>query len=216
MRGGARLYTMQELLDGYRAKTFSPVEIAKTLIEKAKTHHDLNAFITITEEIALKQAEIAEKKWQLGEAGALEGIPISYKDNIHTKGITTTSGSKVDENFIPDNNADVVRALNQAGAVMIGKNNLDEYAFGITNDNPFYGAAKNPWQTDFMSGGSSGGSAVAVAAGLSVAAMGSDTGGSIRIPAASCGLVGLKPTYGLLSGKGITPVAWSLDTPSPI
>src|SRR5699024_9928726 len=116
---------------------------------------DLNAFITVTEEIALQQAAIAEKRWALGEAGRLEGIPLNYKDNIHVKDIPATSGSQIDREFVPSEHADVVRSMNQEGAVMIGKGNLHEFAFGITNNNPFYGPSKNPWNTNVISGGSS-------------------------------------------------------------
>lgn len=215
-KGEYHLYSIQELLQGYQQKKFSPVEIAESYIEKAKQNSDLNAFISITEEVALQQAKISEMKWQLGEAGRLEGIPLSYKDNIHTKGIASTSGSKIDRNFIPQENATIIESMNQAGAIMIGKNNMHEFAFGITNNNPFYGPAKNPWNKEHTSGGSSGGSAVAVLADLAVASLGTDTGGSVRIPAASCGLVGLKPTYGMLSSKGLTPISWTLDHPGPI
>ncbi len=210
------MYSIQELLDGYQRKKFSPVEITQNYIEKAKQNSNLNAFISITEDTALQQAKISEMKWQLGEVGQLEGIPLSYKDNIHTKGIASTSGSKIDQNFNPEKNASIIEAMNQAGAVMIGKNNMHEFAFGITNNNPFYGPAKNPWNPQLISGGSSGGSAVAVLAGLSVASLGTDTGGSIRIPAASCGLVGLKPTYGMLSNEGLTLISQTLDHPGPI
>lgn len=210
------MYSVTALLEGYRTKQFSPVEIAKGYIEKAKQHSDLNAFISITEDFALQQAKISELKWQLGETGPLEGVPLSYKDNLHTKGVASTSGSKIDQNFVPEKNAGVIEAMHGAGAVMIGKNNMHEFAFGITNNNPFYGPAKNPWNTELTPGGSSGGSAVAVLAGLSAASLGTDTGGSVRIPAASCGLVGLKPTHGLISGQGVTPISWSLDHPGPI
>lgn len=210
------MFSISELLNGYKKKEFSPVEITKKYIERAKKLRNLNAFISLTEDVAMEQAKIAEIKWKLGDAGCLEGIPFSYKDNIHTKGVVSTSGSKVDRKFVPDKNADIVRRLNQEGAIMIGKNNMHEFAFGITSNNPFYGPARNPWDTSLTPGGSSGGSAVAVAAGLSIASIGTDTGGSVRIPAASCGLVGLKPTFGLLSSKGITPISWSIDHPGPI
>lgn len=210
------MYSIKELLDGYAKKQFSPVEITEQYIERAKQQEDLNAFILITEEIAHKQAKIAETKWQLGLAGKLEGIPLSYKDNIHTKGVTSTSGSKIDENFVPEKDAQMIHTMNKEGAVMVGKNNMHEFAFGITNNNPFYGPAKNPWNTELSPGGSSGGSAVSVLANSSVASLGTDTGGSVRIPAASCGLVGLKPTYGVLSGEGLTPISQSLDHPGPI
>lgn len=205
------MYTIQALLDGYAKREFSPIEITREYVERAKENVDLNAFITITEDIALKQAEIAEKRWRLGEAGQLEGIPLAYKDNLYTKGVPTTSGSLIDRDFVPTEHAGIIRTLNREGAVMIGKTNMHEFAFGITNNNPFYGPAKNPWHTAFISGGSSGGSAVATAADLCVASIGTDTGGSVRIPASCCGLIGLKPTHGLLDASGVTHISWHLD-----
>lgn len=210
------MYTIKELLAGYGSKEFSPVEVTRQYVEQTKKTEHLNAFITVTEEIAMKQAEIAEKRWLMGEAGPLEGIPLSYKDNYHTKNVLSTSGSKVDKDFVPKKHAVLVEASNQAGAVMIGKTNMHEFAFGITNNNPFYGPARNPWNPDYIPGGSSGGSAVSVLANSSVASLGTDTGGSIRIPASCCGLVGLKPTKGLLSTEGVTPISPNLDQTGPI
>lgn len=210
------MYSINELLIGYEKKAFSPVEIAKYYLEKANKHKDLNAFIRITEEIALKQAEISEKRLAAGQAGLLEGIPLSYKDNIYVKGIPATSGSFVDRELVPLTDASIVHILQQQGAVMTGKTNMHEFAFGITNNNPFYDPARNPWNPDYISGGSSGGSAVSVAAGLSAGSIGTDTGGSVRIPASCCGLTGLKPTYGLLDTKGVTPISGSLDHTGPI
>lgn len=210
------MYSIQELLEGYKKKQFSPVEITKQYVKKAKQKQSLNALISITEETALQQAEIAERKWQLGNPGRLEGIPLTYKDNFHTKGIASTSGSKIDRNFTPEKSAAVVDSLSKAGGVMIGKNNMHEFAFGITSNNPFYGPVRNPWNTDYTPGGSSGGSGVAVLAGLSVASLGTDTGGSVRIPAASCGLIGLKPTNGLLSQQNTTLISQILDHPGPL
>lgn len=210
------MHTISELLDGYAQKKFSPVEIISQYLERAKKNSDLNAFITVTEEYALQQARISEQRWQMGEQGVLEGIPISYKDNIFTKGVRTTSGSFIDREFVPTKHAPIVDRLNQVGTVMIGKTNMHEFAFGITNNNPFYGSAKNPWNKAYISGGSSGGSAVSVAADLCVASIGTDTGGSIRIPSSCCGLVGLKPTQNLLDGSGTVPISWSLDHLGPI
>lgn len=210
------MFTIKELLNGYKKKEFSPVEITKQYVERANKHKDLNAFVTITEDVALEQAKIAEQKWQMNDAGRLEGIPLSYKDNIYTKNVRTTSASKVDENFVPNEHADIIKRLNNDGAVMVGKNNMHEFAFGITSNNPFYGAVKNPWNTELIPGGSSGGSAVSVATYSSVGSIGTDTGGSIRIPAAMCGLVGLKPTQDLLPKKGFTNISWSLDHSGPI
>lgn len=210
------MYSIKELLDGYEKKKFSPTEITKQYLERAKKNQNLNAMITITEELAMQQAKISEQKWQMKNPGFLEGIPLTYKDNFYTKGIPSTSGSKIDQNFIPDQNASLIEIMNQKGGIMIGKNNMHEFAFGITSNNPFYGPVKNPWNEKLTPGGSSGGSGVAVLTGMSIASLGTDTGGSVRIPAASCGLVGLKPTHGLLSQQGITPLSWTLDHPGPI
>src|SRR5690625_431377 len=210
------MYTIKQLLDGYEKKEFSPVEITQQYLERAKKHESLNAFVTVTEEIALEQAKIAEQKWQMKENGKLEGIPLSYKDNIYTKNVRTTSASKIDEDFVPKENAVIIDTLNKEGAVMVGKNNMHEFAFGITSNNPFYGPVKNPWNEALISGGSSGGSAVSVATYSSVSSIGTDTGGSIRIPAAMCGLVGFKPTQGLLANEGFTNISWTLDHSGPI
>lgn len=210
------MYTIKQLLDGYEKKEFSPVEITQQYLERAKKHESLNAFVTVTEEIALEQAKIAEQKWQMKENGKLEGIPLSYKDNIYTKNVRTTSASKIDEDFVPKENAVIIDTLNKEGAVMVGKNNMHEFAFGITSNNPFYGPVKNPWNEALISGGSSGGSAVSVATYSSVSSIGTDTGGSIRIPAAMCGLVGFKPTQGLLAREGFTNISWTLDHSGPI
>src|SRR6202035_4230945 len=143
-------------------------------------------------------------------------IPITLKDNIWTRGIRTTAGSKVLRDFVPTEDATVVRKLARAGAILLGKTNLHEFAYGITNNNAHYGAAHNPWALDRISGGSSGGSAVAIAAGLCVASVGTDTGGSIRIPAAMCGIVGLKPTFGRVSVFGTVPLSPTFDHIGPL
>ncbi|MFK2825281.1 amidase [Bacillus sp. B190/17] len=209
--------TIRELKMGYEKKEFSPVEATKAYLERIHQHQDLNAFITVCADEALKQAEISEKKFLANDfTGMLEGIPLSYKDNLYTKGIRTTSGSKIAENFVPDTNAGAVRALQREGAVNLGKVNLHEYAFGITSNNPFYGPVKNPWNKEYTPGGSSGGSGAAVAASLCAASIGTDTGGSIRIPAASCGIVGLKPTYNLVDASGVTNISWSIDHVGPL
>lgn len=210
------MLSIKEVLDGYRTKNLSPVEVTKEYLKRAKQAESLNAFIQLTEEISLKQAKIAEVRWSMGHAGRLEGVPLSYKDNIFVKGIPATSGSIIDQELVPTKNAPVITTLQNEGAVMVGKTNMHEFAFGITNNNPFYGPARNPFNPDYISGGSSGGSAVSVAAGLSVASIGTDTGGSIRIPASCCGLVGLKPTHGLINNDGVTPISWTLDHIGPI
>lgn len=210
------MMSIKEMLEGYKAKKFSPVEVTREYINRTKRAKALNAFIELTEETALNQAKIAESRWSIGQAGKLEGIPLSYKDNIYVKGIPATSGSIIDRDFVPTENAPVIQKLQNEGAVMIGKTNMHEFAFGITNNNPFYGPARNPWNPDYISGGSSGGSAVSVAANLSAASIGTDTGGSIRIPASCCGLIGLKPTHGLINNSGTTLISWSMDHTGPI
>ncbi|MCR2822789.1 amidase [Lederbergia panacisoli] len=208
--------SIRSLKEGYQKKQFSPVEITKMYLDRIHHLQDLNAYITVTEDIALQQAKIAEKKYLAGQTGILEGIPLSYKDNLNTKGIRTTSGSKVDENFIPNEDAGVVRTLQREGAINLGKVNMHEFAFGITSNNPFYGPVKNPWNKEYTPGGSSGGSGAAVAASLSVASIGTDTAGSIRIPAASCGVIGLKPTHDLVDATGVKHISWTLDHIGPL
>lgn len=210
--------TIKELIQGYKNKHFSPVEVTKAYLNRIKASNPaLNAFITVSEGTALNQAQIAEKKLLAGEdIGALHGVPFSYKDLIDTKGIKTTNGSFVDREQVPAQNAHVVKVLNGSEAINLGKTNLHEYAFGITSNNPFYGPVRNPWDTSLIAGGSSGGSAAAVAANLCLGSVGTDTGGSIRIPASCCGIVGLKPTYGLVSTEGIMPVSWSHDHAGPL
>ncbi|MBS4217529.1 amidase [Bacillus sp. FJAT-49711] len=209
--------SIRSLKEGYEQKHFSPVEVTKMYLDRMDHLQDLNAYITVTEDVALQQAEIAEKKYAANEAsGILEGIPLSFKDNLYTKGIRTTSGSKVDENFIPNEDASVVRTLQTQGAINLGKVNMHEFAFGITSNNPFYGPVKNPWNNEFTPGGSSGGSGAAVAASLSAASIGTDTAGSIRIPAASCGVIGLKPTHGLVDASGVKHISWTLDHIGPL
>ena len=209
--------TIKQMKDGFSRKEFSPVEVTRDYLQRIDDFSELNAFITVTSEQALKQSAIAEQKYLAGEqTGVLEGIPISYKDNIYTKDIRTTSGSKIEENFIPSIDAGIVTKLHHEGAICLGKVNMHEYAFGITSNNPFYGPVKNPWNTDYTPGGSSGGSAVAVAASLSAASVGTDTAGSIRIPAASTGIVGLKPTHGLIDASNVRNISWSLDHVGPL
>lgn len=211
------IVSILSLIEGYRKKEFSPVEITKMYVDRIHQCQDLNAYITVTDEIALNQAEIAEKKYCTNEAtGILEGIPLSYKDNLYTKGIRTTSGSKIDEDFIPKEDAHVVNNLQREGAIQLGKVNMHEFAFGITSNNPFYGPVKNPWNKAYSPGGSSGGSGAAVAAGLGVASIGTDTAGSIRIPATSCGVIGLKPTHGLIQAGGVKHISWTLDHIGPL
>jgi aspartyl-tRNA(Asn)/glutamyl-tRNA(Gln) amidotransferase subunit A len=187
-------------------KKISPDElVAATLSRIERLNPEMRAFITVMKEPP-----------SFAPDGPLRGVPISVKDLYDTKGVRTTAGSKVYESRIPDEDSTVVRKLKEAGAAIIGKANLHEFAFGITTINPHYGIARNPWDRERISGGSSGGSASAVALSLGLASLGSDTGGSIRIPASLCGIVGLKPTYGRVSLRGVVPLAWSLDHPGPM
>src|SRR5580704_2774081 len=178
-------------------KQVSPVELTKLYLSRIeRLNPKLNAFLTVASESALAEAQSAERELIRGKRrGALHGIPVALKDNISTRNLRTTMGSAILRDFVPREDATVVRKLRQAGAILIGKTNLHEFAYGVTSENPHYGAVRNPWNTDRITGGSSGGSAAAVAAGLCAAAIGSDTGGSIRIPSALCGVVGLKPTF---------------------
>jgi len=201
-----------------RKRQLSPVELTKAFLERiARLQPTLNAFITVTPDLALKQARQAEKEIQRGRyRGALHGIPVSIKDLFYTAGIRTTAGSKILRNFVPAENATVVDRMREAGTILLGKTNLHEFAFGATNVNPHYGPVHNPWDLTRISGGSSGGSAVAVSAGLCLASLGTDTGGSIRLPAAACGIVGLKPTFGLVPTRGVIPLSFTLDHVGPL
>jgi aspartyl-tRNA(Asn)/glutamyl-tRNA(Gln) amidotransferase subunit A len=210
--------SITELSEGYRQKMFSPTEITRLSISRIeRLQQDLNAFIHIMAEQALEQARVLENEMLKGEIrGPLHGIPIAVKDMIQTRGIPTTAGSKVLEHWIPDEDAAVITRLKKAGAILIGKANMHEFAMGATSENPHYGTVRNPWDQSKIAGGSSGGSAVAVAAGMSTAALGSDTAGSIRLPSALCGIVGFKPTYGSVSRHGTIPFSWSLDHIGPM
>ncbi len=201
-----------------RRKKISPVELTDAFLERiSRLQPSLNAFITITADLARKQARQAEKEILKGHyRGVLHGIPITLKDLFYTARIRTTGGSKILRNFVPKENAAVVDRLFAAGAVLLGKTNLHEFAYGVTNNNPHYGPTHNPWDLRRVPGGSSGGSAAAVSAGLCVASLGTDTGGSIRIPSAACGVVGLKPTRSLVPLHGVIPLAFSLDHVGPI
>jgi aspartyl-tRNA(Asn)/glutamyl-tRNA(Gln) amidotransferase subunit A len=208
--------SIKELAKDLRDRKFSSVELTQTFLARIKQHQSLNAFITVTEDLALLQAKDADIRIAKGNTASLTGIPMAQKDIFCTKGVLTSCGSKMLDNFIAPYNATVVERLNNAGIVMLGKLNMDEFAMGSSNETSYYGAVKNPWQTDLIPGGSSGGSAAAVAARLSVCATGTDTGGSIRQPAAHCGITGLKPTYGRVSRYGMIAYASSLDQGGPM
>ena len=187
------------------------MELTQALLEKSRSCAGLNAFITLTEEQALEQASHADKLIAKGEGGPLTGIPLVHKDLFCTKGVRTTCGSRILDNFISPYDATLVERLEQAGMVMLGKTNMDEFAMGSSTENSYYGPTRNPWGHERVPGGSSGGSAAAVAARLAPAATGTDTGGSIRQPAALCGLSGIKPSYGRVSRYGMVAFASSLD-----
>ena len=210
--------TIREAAAGLRARRFSAVELANTAMARIERHDaNLRAFITITGEQALEQARQADRELAIGQdRGPLHGIPVGLKDLFSTKGVRTTAGSKVYENFVPERNATVVEKLLAAGAVVMGKLNMHELAYGITSANPHFGPVRNPWNPQHSPGGSSGGSGAAVATQMVFMAMGSDTGGSIRIPASFCGTVGLKPTYGRVSRFGVLPLGFSLDHAGPL
>ena len=210
--------TISELAERLRRRQISPVELTRAALERAAALNGrLNCFITIAEREALAAAAQAERELVVGpHRGPLHGIPYSVKDLYATKGIRTTAGSKVLAEWVPDFDATAVARLKGAGAILIGKCNTSEFAAGPETKNVHYGAAHNPWDERRITGGSSGGSGAAVASGLGVFSLGSDTGGSVRIPAATCGVVGLKPTYGRVSKFGVSTLAWSLDTCGPL
>jgi aspartyl-tRNA(Asn)/glutamyl-tRNA(Gln) amidotransferase subunit A len=210
--------TIREAAAGLRAHRFSAVELATTAISRIERHNpNLRAFITITAEQALDQAREADRELAMGkDRGPFHGIPVALKDLFCTKGVRTTAGSRIHENFVPEINATVVEKLLEGGAVFLGKLNMHELAYGITSANPHFGPVRNPWNPQHSPGGSSGGSGAAVATQMVFMAMGSDTGGSIRIPASFCGTVGLKPTYGRVSRFGVLPLGFSLDHVGPL
>ncbi len=209
--------TLAELATGLAAKDFSSVELTRHFLERIRRHDGtLNSFITVCEEQALAQAAAADAARAAGQAGLLTGVPMAQKDIFCTQGVKTTCASKMLDSFISPYNADVIERSNAAGLVMLGKTNMDEFAMGSSNETSFYGPVKNPWDITRVPGGSSGGSAAAVAARLAPAATGTDTGGSIRQPAALCNLTGLKPTYGRVSRWGMIAFASSLDQAGPM
>jgi aspartyl-tRNA(Asn)/glutamyl-tRNA(Gln) amidotransferase subunit A len=210
--------TIEVLAPMIRSKRLSPVELTRFLLERiSRLQPAINAYITVAADIALSQAKQAEKEIAKGHyRGVLHGIPISIKDLFYTRGIRTTAGSKVLKNFVPTENATVVNRLLESGCILLGKTNLHEFAFGPTNENPHFGPVRNPWDISRISGGSSGGSAASVISAQAIASFGTDTGGSIRIPAAACGCVGFKPTYGRVPVDGVIPLSTTLDHVGPL
>ena len=196
----------------------SPVEIIEAHLSRIRaTEPVLNSFITLLPDAALAAARQAERDIRAGRyRGPLHGIPVGLKDLFNTGGVRTTSGSRIYDTFIPAEDCTVAARFREAGAILLGKLNMHQFAYGPTGENPDYGHMHNPWDPNLVSGGSSGGSGSAAAAGQCTITTGSDTGGSIRIPAALCGIVGLKPTYGRVSRHGLTPLAWSMDHPGPM
>jgi aspartyl-tRNA(Asn)/glutamyl-tRNA(Gln) amidotransferase subunit A len=201
-----------------RARRVSPVELVRACLGRIESQNSvLNAFVTVTAESALQEAHVAEAEMQRGEwRGPLHGIPVAVKDMIDTRGVRTTAASAVYLDRIPDEDAAVVSRLRRSGAILLGKLNMQEFAIGGSSVPSHFGPVRNPWDTSRIAGGSSGGSAAAVAAGLCFAALGTDTGGSVRQPAALCGVVGMKPTYGRVSNLGVLPLAPSLDHVGPL
>ena len=216
--------SIEEVGKLFRKRKLSPVEVTKLMLARIEQlNPKLNAYITVTAELALAQAKKAETELFSSrgrkarrDRGPLHGIPISLKDNIYTADIRTTAGSKILQDFVPKEDAAVVTQLKQAGAILLGKTNMHEFAYGVTSNNPHYGPVRNPWDLSRIPGGSSGGSAAAVAAGLCYGSIGTDTGGSIRIPASLCGIVGLKPTIGRVSVDGTIPLSPRLDCVGPL
>ena len=209
--------TVKQLQLGLARGDYSSVELTRAYLDRIKQLNPrINAFISVTEEQALAQAEDADQLIASGEARPLTGIPLAHKDIFCTDGIATTCGSYMLENFKAPYNANVIEKFNAQHAVMLGKTNMDEFAMGSSNETSYFGAVKNPWNLDCVPGGSSGGSAAAVAASMTPAATGTDTGGSIRQPAALCGISGLKPTYGRVSRYGMIAFASSLDQGGPM
>src|SRR5215470_17709182 len=212
------LRSIAEISELIRRGDVSPVELTRECLDRIEElNSTLNAFIRVTADSALAEAQRTETEIRSGNwRGPLHGIPIALKDLIDTAGVRTTAGSGVFDDRIPSEDADVVKKLKAAGAVLLGKQNLHEFAYGGSSLISHFGLVRNPVNPEFITGGSSGGSAAAVASGMCYAAIGTDTAGSIREPAALCGVVGLKPTYGLVSTRGVIPLSLSLDHVGPI
>jgi aspartyl-tRNA(Asn)/glutamyl-tRNA(Gln) amidotransferase subunit A len=210
--------TLRAARDALAQHEISSLELADFYLKRiARYDSQLNSFILVTADLARTQAQRADTERARGNArGALQGIPLAIKDLFDLRGFPTTAGSNILRNHIAQENAPVVSNLLDSGAVILGKNNLHEFAFGVTNDNPHFGAVHHPWHLDCVPGGSTGGGAAAVAARFTFGALGSDTGGSIRIPSALCGVTGIKPTYGRVSLRGVIPLSWSNDHAGPL
>lgn len=210
--------SISQLAHSIRLKQFSPLELTRAYLDRIEAlNPKVNAFITLTADSALAEAQAATEAVMHGDQlGALHGIPLALKDLFDVRGVPTTAGSPLMKNNVAQDDAFVTHQLRNAGAIFLGKLNMHEWALGVTNINPHFGAARNPWNSTYITGGSSGGSAAAIAAGLCAGTLGSDTGGSIRIPASLCGVVGLKPTYGRISTRGVIPLSWSLDHVGPL
>ena len=210
--------TIRDIGSRFRSRTLSPVELATEILSRIRAHDsELHAFVTVTEDRAIADARAAEASMRRGaQSDPLVGIPVGYKDVFATRGIRTTAGSALLEGWVPDSDAVAVTRLQQAGTVMLGKLITHEFALGIQSADHRFKAARNPWNLAYSPGGSSSGPAAAVAAGFAFGAIATDTAGSIRGPAASCGIVGLKPTYGRVSRTGVVPLSWSLDHVGPM
>ena len=215
---GLAYRTIWDVAPDLRSGSLSAVELTRACLDRIRRFEpQINAFITLLGERALEEAAARDRELTAGQyRGPLHGIPVAHKDLFYTAGIRTTAGSKILSEFVPDEDAAVVERLRSAGMVLIGKTNMQEFALGGSNNNPHYGATHNPWRTDCIPGGSSGGSAAALAAGFCLAATGTDTAGSIRHPAHMCGISGIKPTYGQVSCHGVVPLTWSLDHAGPM
>jgi aspartyl-tRNA(Asn)/glutamyl-tRNA(Gln) amidotransferase subunit A len=221
---GLAFSTIAEIGKLYRRRKLSPVELTRFLLDRiARLNPRINAYLALNSGIALKDAAAAEsalcsksRRKSSRDLGPLQGIPISLKDNLYTAGLRTTGGSGFLRDFLPLQDAAVVTSLKNAGAILLGKTNLHEFAYGVTSNNPHFGPVRNPWDLDRIPGGSSGGSAAALAAGLCYGSIGTDTGGSIRIPASLCGVVGLKPGLGRVSADGVIPLSTTLDFVGPL
>src|SRR2546423_1738353 len=205
-----------QIASALRRRRLAPVELVDAYARRIEASAELHAFITPPGERARREAQRAERRLARGESGALLGIPITVKDLFATRALRTTVGSRILKDWVPSSDATVVARLRAAGAIVFGKTNPHEFAYGVSTANPWWGIARNPHDSRRSPGGSSGGSAIAVVAGLCAGALGSDTGGSIRVPASLCGCVGLKPTFGAIPLNGAFPLGWSLDHAGPL